>query len=73
MDTDKDFSERFRAADKVVERAHRGLPHDRWFVGEKDMDNFVLAYSILVKLTAELADALQEATKDADTVASKSG
>jgi hypothetical protein len=39
-----DLPEYFEIAEKVVERAERGLPQDRWFRGDQDMIAIVKAY-----------------------------
>ena len=59
MLTDDDIQEAFTAADNVVDRARRGLPHDRWFVGTPDMENFVRAYVVLTNITADLTAEIQ--------------
>lgn len=38
----------FETANKIIERAHRGLPHDRWMIGNKEMEDFIKAYSALL-------------------------
>ena len=42
-----DLPEYFEIAEKVVERAERGLPQDRWFRGDQDMEAIVKAYIAL--------------------------
>jgi len=39
-----DLPDYFDTAEKVVERAERGLPQDRWFRGDQDMEAIVKAY-----------------------------
>jgi hypothetical protein len=34
----------FEIAEKIVNRAERGLPQDRWFRGDQDMEAIVKAY-----------------------------
>jgi len=43
-----DIEEHFKVANKIVERAKRGLPHDRWMVGNKEMEAIVKAYTDLL-------------------------
>ena len=38
----------FETANKIIERARRGLPHDRWMIGNKEMEDFIKAYSALL-------------------------
>ena len=52
-----EVAEHFKTANKIVERAQRGLPHDRWMIGNKEMEAFVKAY-------ADLLDACNEMHKD---------
>ena len=37
----------FEIAEKIVDRAERGLPQDRWFRGDQDMEAIVKAYIAL--------------------------
>jgi len=52
-----EIAEHFKIANKIVERAQRGLPKDRWMIGDKEMEAFVKAY-------IDLLDACNEMHKD---------
>ena len=43
-----ELPEYFKTANKIIERAHRGLPHDRWMIGNKEMEHFLKAYMQLL-------------------------
>ena len=45
---DMELPEYFKTANKIIERAHRGLPHDRWMIGNKEMEHFLKAYMELL-------------------------
>lgn len=44
-----DLPDYFTVANKVIERAERGLPQDRWFRGDNEMEALVRAYISLQK------------------------
>ena len=44
-----DLPEYFIIANKIVERAERGLPQDRWMRGDKEQEALVRAYIALQK------------------------
>lgn len=44
----------FKIAEKIIERAQRGLPQDRWMRGDHEMKAFVKAYIELVDTCAEM-------------------
>lgn len=46
--TMSELPEYFERANRIVERAERGLPQDRWFVGDKDAEAMVKAYIALL-------------------------
>jgi|TARA_A100001015_G_C14728245_1_gene608766 hypothetical protein len=52
-----EIAEHFKTANKIVERAQRGLPHDRWMIGNSEMEAFVKAYT-------DLFDACNEMNKE---------
>ena len=44
----------FKIAEKIIERAQRGIPQDRWMRGDHEMKAFVKAYIELVDTCAEM-------------------
>jgi len=44
----------FKIAEKIIERAQRGLPQDRWMRGDHEMKAFVKAYIELVDACATM-------------------
>ena len=46
----------FRIADKICERARRGLPQDRWMRGDQEMFAMVKAYMDLVHTMRNMYD-----------------
>ena len=42
-----DVPEYFAIAAKIIERAERGLPQDRWMRGDHEMEALVRAYIIM--------------------------
>ena len=44
----------FEIAQKIIERAQRGLPQDRWMRGDDEMEAFVKAYMGLVDACATM-------------------
>ena len=44
-----ELPEYFAIAAKIVERAERGLPQDRWMRGDHEMEALVRAYVALLK------------------------
>ena len=43
-----ELPEYFERANRIVERAERGLPQDRWFIGDQDAEAIVKAYIALL-------------------------
>ena len=54
----------FETADKVCGRAKRGIPVDRWTIGEREMKQFVRAYLGMSSLCMELSVALEVMTDE---------
>ena len=48
-----DLPDYFTVASKVIERAERGLPQDRWFRGDNEMEALVRAYISLRELNRQ--------------------
>jgi len=48
--------EHFKIADKICERARRGLPQDRWMRGDQEMFAMVKAYMDLVDTMKSMHD-----------------
>ena len=48
--------EHFKIADKICERARRGLPQDRWMRGDQEMFAMVKAYMDLVSAMKSMHD-----------------
>lgn len=44
----------FKIAEKIIERAQRGIPQDRWMRGDHEMKAFVKAYIEIVDTCAEM-------------------
>ena len=54
----------FETADKVYRRAKRGIPVDRWTIGEQEMKQFVRAYLGMSSLCIELSVTLEVMTDE---------
>jgi len=55
-----ELPEYFAIAAKIVERAERGLPQDRWMRGDHEMEALVRAYVALLKTCESMhADMIQ--------------
>jgi hypothetical protein len=50
----------FATADKIVERANRGIPSDRWMTSEKEMQMFILAYEQMTHICSQLIEDCEE-------------
>ena len=48
--------EHFKIADKICERARRGIPQDRWMRGDQEMFAMVKAYMDLVDAMKSMHD-----------------
>jgi hypothetical protein len=57
--------EHFRIADKICERAKRGLPQDRWMRGDQEMFAIVKAYMDLVDAMKNMHDDIIQKGLDA--------
>ena len=57
--------EHFRIADKICERAKRGLPQDRWMRGDQEMFAIVKAYMDLVDVMKNMHDDIIQKGLDA--------
>jgi hypothetical protein len=53
MLTEEDLNH-FKIADKICERAKRGLPQDSWMRGDDEMKLFVKAYMDMSKIVQNL-------------------
>ena len=51
-----DLPEHFAIANKIVNRAERGLPQDRWMRGDQEMFAMVKAYMDLVDAMKSMHD-----------------
>ena len=49
-----DLPEYFIIANKIVERAERGLPQDRWMRGDKEQEALVRAYIALLNTCSNM-------------------
>lgn len=55
-----ELPEYFAIAAKIVERAERGLPQDRWMRGDHEMEALVRAYVALLNTCSNMhADMIQ--------------
>ena len=62
-----DLPEYFIIANKIVERAERGLPQDRWMRGDKEQEALVRAYIALLNTCSNMhADMIQRGTDAMD-------
>ncbi len=50
-----DLPEYFIIANKIVERAERGLPQDRWMRGDKEQEALVRAYIALLNTCSNIS------------------
>ena len=57
--TEQQLAHMFMVADKVVDRANRNIPVDRWATTD-DMKDFVLAYEWMRVATISLTNAMCE-------------
>ena len=62
-----DRPEYFTIAAKIVERAERGLPQDRWMRGDKEQEALVRAYIALLNTCSNMhADMIQRGSDAMD-------
>ena len=62
-----DIPEYFAIAAKIVERAERGLPQDRWMRGDHEMEALVRAYVALLSTCSNMhADMIQRGSDAMD-------
>jgi hypothetical protein len=62
-----EIPEYFTIAAKVIERAERGLPQDRWMRGDHEMEALVRAYIALLRTCETMhADMIQRGTDAMD-------
>jgi hypothetical protein len=62
-----DIPEYFAIAAKIVERAERGLPQDRWMRGDKEQEALVRAYIALLNICSNMhADMIQRGSDAMD-------
>jgi hypothetical protein len=62
-----DLPEYFIIANKIVERAERGLPQDRWMRGDKEQEALVRAYIALLNTCSNMhADMIQRGSDAMD-------
>ena len=55
-----DLPDYFAIAAKIIERAERGLPQDRWMRGDHEMEALVRAYIALLNTCSNMhADMIQ--------------
>lgn len=55
-----DIPDYFAIAAKIIERAERGLPQDRWMRGDHEMEALVRAYIALLNTCSNMhADMIQ--------------
>jgi len=55
-----DLPDYFAIAAKIIERAERGLPQDRWMRGDHEMEALVRAYIALLNTCSNMhADLIQ--------------
>lgn len=57
--------EHFKIADKICERARRGLPQDRWMRGNHEMYAMVKAYMDMVDMVKNMHDDMIQKGLDA--------
>ena len=62
-----ELPEYFERANKIVERAERGLPQDRWFIGDQDAEAIVKAYIALLNACTNMHnDIIKSSTQSVD-------
>ncbi len=62
-----DLPDYFAIAAKIIERAERGLPQDRWMRGDHEMEALVRAYIALLNTCSDMhADMIQRGTDAMD-------
>jgi len=62
-----ELPEYFAIAAKIVERAERGLPQDRWMGGDKEQEALVRAYIALLNTCSNMhADMIQRGSDAMD-------
>ena len=62
-----DIPEYFAIAAKIIDRAERGLPQDRWMRGDHEMEALVRAYIALLNTCSNMhADMIQRGTDAMD-------
>ena len=62
-----DVPEYFAIAAKIIERAERGLPQDRWMRGDHELEALVRAYIALLNTCSNMhADMIQRGTDAMD-------
>jgi hypothetical protein len=62
-----ELPEYFAIAAKIVERAERGLPQDRWMRGDHEMEALVRAYVALLNTCSNMhADMIQRGSDAMD-------
>ena len=62
-----DLPEYFAIAAKIIERAERGLPQDRWMRGDHEMEALVRAYISLLNTCSNMhQDMIQRGTDAMD-------
>lgn len=60
-----DLPEYFAIAAKIIERAERGLPQDRWMRGDHEMEALVRAYIALLNTCSNMHDDMIQRGADA--------
>lgn len=60
-----DVPEYFSIAAKIVERAERGLPQDRWMRGDHEMEALVRAYIALLNTCSDMHQEIIQRGSDA--------
>jgi hypothetical protein len=62
-----DLPDYFATAAKIIERAERGLPQDRWMRGDHEMEALVRAYIALLNTCSNMhADMIQRGSDAMD-------
>jgi hypothetical protein len=62
-----DLPDYFAIAAKIIERAERGLPQDRWMRGDHEMEALVRAYIALLNTCSNMhADMIQRGSDAMD-------
>ncbi len=62
-----DLPDYFAIAAKIIERAERGLPQDRWMRGDHEMEALVRAYIALLNTCSNMhRDMIQRGTDAMD-------